>query len=85
MGNRSYPVIGQMQPQRKSGRVYFTKKRKCQLCGKISEKGKSFIIDIQVNYFRGDDEVFLICSKCASKQKDKLLSELFEKILGDSK
>ena len=53
MSKRKYPFIGDE----------FKGDKPCVLCG-CSKTGK---IHIQVNWFRGDDEVYDVCKQCANR------------------
>ena len=63
MSKKKYPLIGAVRPK---------KKNTCAKC-KCGETAK-FMTEIQVNYFRGDDDVLWSCD-LHKKDVDFLLSE----------
>lgn len=68
MSKCEYPKIGQIVSKHKQGL--------CKICG--GNKSDSYV-NVQVNWFRGDDEVFNIHKKCVDKIGYKnLLQELIK-------
>lgn len=67
MSRRTYPRIGEIKRYNGS--------RMCKACGIITKPCKR--VDIQVNWFRGDDEVFYVCDTCA--RREDLLTVLIMK------
>ncbi len=61
---KQYPTIGSKQPWRTG--------KKCAICGKA---GTDQRIDIQVNWFRGDDEVIHVHADCAKGKNARTLLE----------
>ena len=77
MAKNKYPRIGNKFPMEnnfsktapKSGSV------RCAMC----HYGAGIMrIDIQVDWFRGNDDVFYLCQKCAWLPDHKILSELYD-------
>lgn len=65
---RQYPRVGS------SYKKHVNKKRDgepCQMCKTPMPKGSQYwVIDIQTNWFRGDDDVVCICFECRAKVND---------------
>lgn len=68
MSGRTYPCIGGSRDMRRKwtlkagprkGQSVHNRPR-CVACGAEAE----FIVDVQVNWFRGDDEVLKACGQC---------------------
>ncbi len=59
---KTYPCIGN---------TYKVHRRNCQIC----RQAKAVVrIDVEVNYFRGDDEVFRACEKCRLLSAEDMLA-----------
>lgn len=68
MGNRKYPRIGHV---RKMGGKSPCKAKGCA-------ETTDLRLDIQVNWFRGDDEVVNLCPKCVALAKDGKWDHIFQ-------
>lgn len=68
MGKNEYPKLGQIVSKHKQGI--------CKICG---ENKSDQHVYVQINWFRGDDEVFNVHKKCGVKIGVKnLLQELIK-------
>lgn len=66
MKKSKYPRIGEKTKR-------YQKKGTCKICGEPSQ-GR---VDVQVNWFRGDDDVWKVCENCQKKYKNpELLTRL---------
>ena len=66
MSNRSYPRVGG------NSTGYTGYRKTCEICLKPNRK----VIEIQVNWFRGDDELLNICDSCKKGKAEKELIDL---------
>ena len=64
MSSRSYPQWGGLQ-KRTASDFCMIKVMQCDRCHAVIPKdGKVYVAEIQVSWFRGDDEVHFLCRSC---------------------
>lgn len=77
MSSRTYPRLGRCRDMRKKWTLQAGKRKgqsvnnrpRCAGCGAEAE----FIVDVEVNWFRGDDEAVKACGQCRG-DANKLLA-----------
>lgn len=61
---RSYPRYGQDRKDQVSKR-WSIERRTCNQCGRVAQPGETMIaVDIQWDWFRGNDDVARFCTGC---------------------
>ncbi len=85
MGKRNYPRLGGVHPAH--NRTAMPKQMNCALCGKPCARKDMKVIEVQVSYFRGDDECFFVCDPCTHPFTDRcsLSKDEYEQLLGEQR
>lgn len=56
MGRRQYPILGSRKVRKR--------RLPCELCNRVRA---GYTIVVQVDWFRGDDDVYDVCGRCSSR------------------
>ncbi len=89
MSKRRYPQIGMAH-----GKNVREDGVRCDYCGNPMEKGTVFyFVDVQVDWFRGNDAIAQVCPQCAGKRANlvdkldlyKLLSSIRKREEGEER